>query len=176
MTLEAGGDAPTFPHLGEAILTVFGGQTLQRPLQEGRSRVTLALLQQVGAVAQPHGLVLAEALHHGLVQALCLLGGQRRGRSGDTQARRMILTARRGGSNLGLFTLGVDVGQLLVHGHGLAELHRPLKHFLQALLGAIHVLQVEQGHPHVQLLLLLPASHGSRKKKKTTFFFPYYFR
>lgn len=59
-------------------------------------------------------------------------------------------------SNLNLLRLCVDVSQLLVHGHGLTELQRPLKYFLQAFLGAVHVLQVEQGHPHVQLLLLLP--------------------
>lgn len=32
--------------------------------------------------------------------------------------------------HLGLVGLGVDVSQLLVDGHGLTELQRPLKHFL----------------------------------------------
>lgn len=64
----------------------------------------------------------------------------------------------RGVKYLAFVGLGVDVSQLLVDRHGLTELHRPLKHFLETLLGAIHVLQVEQGHPHVQLLLLLPGT------------------
>lgn len=55
-------------------LTFFGGQTLQRPLQENTGSVTLALLQQEGAVAQPHHLILTETLHHHLIQALCFLG------------------------------------------------------------------------------------------------------
>ncbi len=62
-------------------------------------------------------------------------------------------------SDLDLVRLCVDVSQLLVNGHGLTELQRPLKHFLQALLRAVHVLQVQQGHPHVQLLLLFPTAN-----------------
>lgn len=58
--------------------------------------------------------------------------------------------------NLDFVGVGVDICQLLVHRHWFAELHRSLKHFLQAFLGAVHVLQVQQGHPHVQFLLLLP--------------------
>lgn len=73
-----------------------------------------------------------------------------------------------GGSNLDFLALGIDIGQLLVHGHWLAELQRPLKHFLQALRGAVHVLQVQQGHPHVQFLLLLP----DPCYKKKVFFSP----
>lgn len=66
-------------------------------------------------------------------------------------------------SYLDLVRLCVDVSQLLVHRHGLTELQRPLKHFLQALLCAVHVLQVQQGHPHIQLLLLFP---GEKKQDK----------
>lgn len=59
-------------------LTFFRGQTLQRPLQESTGSVTLTLLQQEGAVAQPHRLILTETLHHHLIQALCLLDLNRR--------------------------------------------------------------------------------------------------
>lgn len=58
---------------GQGHLTFFGGQTLQRPLQENTGSVTLTLLEQEGAVAQPHRLILTEPLHHRLIQALCLL-------------------------------------------------------------------------------------------------------
>ena len=55
------------------FLTFFGGQTLQRPLQESAGSVTLTLLEQEGPVAQPHRLTLTETLHHRLIQAFCLL-------------------------------------------------------------------------------------------------------
>lgn len=67
---------------------------------------------------------------------------------------------------LGLVGLCVDVSQLLVNGHGLTELLCPLKYFLQALLCAVHVLQVQQGHPHIQLLLLLPGTTQDTFYKK----------
>lgn len=59
-------------------LTFFRGQTLQRPLQESTGSVTLTLLQQEGAVTQPHRFILTETLHHHLIQALCLLDLNRR--------------------------------------------------------------------------------------------------
>src|SRR4029434_5593758 len=54
-------------------------------------------------------------------------------------------------SHLDLVGLGVDVGQAQVDGHGLAVLHGALKHLLQALLCAVHVLPVHQGHPRRHL-------------------------
>lgn len=59
-------------------------------------------------------------------------------------------------SHLNLAGLGINVCQLLVDRHGLAVLNGSLKHFLKVLFSTVHVLQVEQSYPHVQLLLLLP--------------------
>ncbi|KAG7223842.1 hypothetical protein INR49_026525 [Caranx melampygus] len=42
------------------------GQTLQGPLQEGTGSIALTLLEQEGPIAQPHCLILTEALHHRL--------------------------------------------------------------------------------------------------------------
>lgn len=55
------------------LLTLFIGQTLQRPLEESIGSVALSLTQQEGAVTLPHGLLLLEALHHVLIKVLGFL-------------------------------------------------------------------------------------------------------
>lgn len=67
-------------------------------------------------------------------------------------------------SHLDLVGFGVNICQLLVDRHGLAVLNGSLKHFLKALFSTVHVLQVEQSHPYIQLLLLLPTETTKKKR------------
>ncbi|EDL42027.1 mCG148484 [Mus musculus] len=56
--------------------------------------------------------------------------------------------------------LGVDVSQMQENLERLVVLHSSLEDLSQGLLRAVHVFQVQQGHPHVQLLLLLSEGVG----------------
>lgn len=63
---------------------------------------------------------------------------------------------------LELLGLGVDVSQMQENLERLIVLHSSLEDLSQGLLRTVHVFQVQQCHPHVQLFLLLPGGRASR--------------